>query len=67
VLFEELVEWLCAQPLEIVGLSGGKPFVERRGLSYNARRVSEAGKKLVAYTGVHEHLRSLLEDVRQGG
>jgi hypothetical protein len=50
VLFEELVEWLCAQPLEVVGVSGGEPFVERRGLTYTARRVSEAGKKLVIYT-----------------
>src|SRR3954451_14803132 len=50
VLFEELVEWLCAQPPEIVGISGGEPFVERRGLSYAARRVTEAGKTLVVYT-----------------
>jgi hypothetical protein len=49
-LFGEIVEWLCAQPLEVVGISGGEPFVERRGLSLAARRFSEAGKELVIYT-----------------
>ncbi len=50
-LFEQLVEWLCTQePLEVVGISGGEPFVERRGLTLAARRVTEAGKKLVVYT-----------------
>ena len=40
----------CAQPHDVVGISGGEPFVERRGLSLAARRVTEAGKKLVVYT-----------------
>src|SRR3954454_21603408 len=50
VLFEELVEWLCAQPLEVVGISGGEPFVGRRGRSHAARRVTEAGNSLVVST-----------------
>jgi hypothetical protein len=50
-LFGQLVEWLCTQTaLEVVGISGGEPFVERRGLTLAARRVTEAGKKLVIYT-----------------
>ncbi len=31
-------------------MSGGEPFVERRGLSLVARRVHEAGRRLVIYT-----------------
>jgi hypothetical protein len=49
-LFGEIVEWICAQPLDVVGISGGEPFVERRGLSLAARRFSEAGKDVVIYT-----------------
>jgi hypothetical protein len=50
-LFGEIVEWICAQPsLEVVGVSGGEPFVERRGLSLAARRVAESGKQLVVYS-----------------
>jgi len=50
-LFEQIVDWLCTQPgLQVVGVSGGEPFVERRGLSLVARRVHEAGRRLVIYT-----------------
>ena len=49
-LFGEIVEWLVAQDHEVVGISGGEPFVERRGLSLAARRIGEAGKRLVVYT-----------------
>ena len=50
-LFEEIVEWLCSQErLEVVGISGGEPFVERRGLTLAARRITDAGKRLVVYT-----------------
>ncbi len=50
-LFEEMVEGLCAdEELRVVGVSGGEPFVERRGLTYAARRVHESGKALVPYT-----------------
>ncbi len=53
-LFEQIVDGLCAQPgLEVVGVSGGEPFVERRGLSLVARRVVEADKRLVVYTSGH--------------
>jgi organic radical activating enzyme len=50
-LFEEILAWLCAEPsLEVVGISGGEPFVERRGLTLASRRLSEAGKLQVIYT-----------------
>ncbi|MEV7008509.1 radical SAM protein [Streptosporangium sp. NPDC051022] len=50
-LLEEMVEGLCAdERLRVVGVSGGEPFVERRGLGYAARRVHESGKALVPYT-----------------
>jgi hypothetical protein len=49
-LFGEIVEWLVAQDHDVVGISGGEPFVERRGLSLAARRITEEGKRLVVYT-----------------
>jgi hypothetical protein len=49
-LFGEIVEWLVAQDHDVVGISGGEPFVERRGLSLAARRITEEGKHLVVYT-----------------
>jgi organic radical activating enzyme len=49
-LFGEIVEWLVAQAHDVIGISGGEPFVERRGLSLAARRVTEEGKRLVIYT-----------------
>ncbi|GAA3070533.1 radical SAM protein [Streptosporangium carneum] len=53
-LFEEMVEGLCSDDaLRVVGVSGGEPFVERRGLTYAARRINESGKALVPYTSGH--------------
>ena len=49
-LFGEIVEWLVAQDYDVIGISGGEPFVERRGLSLAARRITEEGKRLVVYT-----------------
>lgn len=49
-LFSEIVEWLVAQPHDVIGISGGEPFVERRGLSLAARRITDEGKRLVVYT-----------------
>lgn len=50
-LFCEIVDWLCDEPeLEVVGISGGEPFVERRGLAFASRRLEAAGKRQVAYT-----------------
>ncbi|MET0391381.1 MAG: radical SAM protein [Polyangiales bacterium] len=50
-LFESIVTWLCEQSdLQVVGISGGEPFVERRGLTLAAQRVTAAGKDLVIFT-----------------
>jgi organic radical activating enzyme len=49
-LFGEIVEWLCEQDYDVIGISGGEPFVERRGLSLAARRITEEGKRLVVYS-----------------
>jgi organic radical activating enzyme len=50
-LFEQIVDAICARPeIGVVGISGGEPFVERRGLLLASRRVAESGKDLVLYT-----------------
>ncbi|MEV0122535.1 radical SAM protein [Streptomyces sp. NPDC050703] len=50
-LLESLVDELAAMPeLTMVGISGGEPFVERRGLTLAVRRLSDAGKHVVIYT-----------------
>ena len=54
VLFEQIVDELCAQPeLEVVGISGGEPFVEKRGLTLAVERLHAAGKRIVVYTSGH--------------
>jgi organic radical activating enzyme len=50
-LFGEIVDWICEQPgIEVVGISGGEPFVERRGLTLASQRFAQAGKRQVVYT-----------------
>jgi hypothetical protein len=50
-LFEQIVDAICARPeIQVVGISGGEPFVERRGLTLASLRVADAGKDLVLYT-----------------
>jgi hypothetical protein len=50
-LLDELIAGLIALPqTHVVGVSGGEPFVERRGLVTTARKLTEAGKQLVIYT-----------------
>jgi organic radical activating enzyme len=50
-LFEDIVAGICAQPeLTTVGISGGEPFVERRGLTIAIDRLSSADKEIVLYT-----------------
>ncbi|MEO6703205.1 MAG: radical SAM protein [Jatrophihabitantaceae bacterium] len=49
--FAQLVEGICADPAsQLVGISGGEPFVERRGLTIAMHRLAEAGKDIVLYT-----------------
>lgn len=50
-LFEQIVDWICGQRnIEVVGISGGEPFVERRGLLLASRRLAAVGKRLVIFT-----------------
>lgn len=50
-LFGEILDWLCAKSeIEVVGISGGEPFIERRGLMIASHRLAEAGKRQVVYT-----------------
>jgi hypothetical protein len=50
-LFEQIVAGICGQPgITTVGISGGEPFVERRGLTLAIERLAEADKEIVLYT-----------------
>ena len=50
-LFGQILDAICARPeVRVVGISGGEPFVERRGLMVAAHKVVDAGKDLVLYT-----------------
>ncbi|MED3997954.1 4Fe-4S cluster-binding domain-containing protein [Peribacillus frigoritolerans] len=50
-LFESIVEGICYdEKLSMVGISGGEPFVERKGLTLAVNRLVSAGKDIVLYT-----------------
>ena len=50
-LFEDILDWLCEQgEMDVVGISGGEPFVERRGLTRAVERLDGADKLVVLYT-----------------
>src|SRR2546421_2554616 len=50
-LFGQIVDAICARPeVRVVGISGGEPFVERRGLTLAARKLFQASKDIVLYT-----------------
>lgn len=50
-LFGEIVDWLGGKAaLDVVGISGGEPFVERRGLTLASERLAAAGKRQVIFT-----------------
>ncbi len=49
--FERLVLGLAAEPeLEVIGISGGEPMLERRGLTLAIERLTRPGRSLVLYT-----------------
>ncbi|NEO33063.1 MAG: hypothetical protein F6K36_22095 [Symploca sp. SIO3C6] len=49
--FEGIVKWICRQSyLTTVGITGGEPFVERRGLTLAVANIAHAGKDIVLYT-----------------
>ncbi|HEY1058502.1 MAG TPA: hypothetical protein VGE55_07210 [Limnobacter sp.] len=50
-LFDTLLNTVCNMPsIEVVGISGGEPFVERKGLSVAVEQITQAGKDVVIYT-----------------
>lgn len=50
-LLERLLDGICSsQERDLVGISGGEPFVERRGLTLAVTRLSAANKMIVVYT-----------------
>ncbi|MFZ4688159.1 MAG: hypothetical protein ACOYLS_02870 [Polymorphobacter sp.] len=50
-LFEAIVGWIAARPgLRTVGISGGEPFVERRGLTFASTAFAAAGLSQVIFT-----------------
>jgi organic radical activating enzyme len=50
-LFEQLVDAMCNQTnVELVGITGGEPFIERRGLTLAVHRFDEAQKHIVLFT-----------------
>lgn len=49
--FEQILDWIATQPeLEVVTITGGEPFIERRGLALTTRRLGAAGKVLTVST-----------------
>ncbi|KIG18378.1 Radical SAM [Enhygromyxa salina] len=49
--FDRIVDWIATNAkLEVIGISGGEPFVERRGLSIATQRFADAGKRQVVFT-----------------
>lgn len=50
-LFGELLHGICSEPaIEVVGISGGEPFSERRGLTMACEALSASNKSIVIYT-----------------
>ncbi|MCR2746893.1 radical SAM protein [Limnobacter parvus] len=50
-LFDALLTGICQQEkIEVVGISGGEPFAERRGLTLACSKFNECGKSIVIYT-----------------
>jgi hypothetical protein len=50
-LFEQILEAICTDSrIDVVGISGGEPFAERRGLTLASERIAAAHKQQVIYT-----------------
>ncbi|ODS24517.1 hypothetical protein AB835_03505 [Candidatus Endobugula sertula] len=50
-LFTEIVDWMKLQSrLEVIGISGGEPFVEKKGLIYAVEEFHKANKSIVIFT-----------------
>jgi organic radical activating enzyme len=50
-LFDNILDWICANSeIEVIGISGGEPFTEQRGLTLTSEKCSAAGKQQVIFT-----------------
>ena len=50
-LFDAILDWMCVTAeLQVIGVSGGEPFVERRGLTTAVERLTAVGKRIVLFT-----------------
>ena len=50
-LFDDLLDGICENPeIKVVGISGGEPFSERRGLTKACEALSASNKSIVIYT-----------------
>lgn len=50
-LFDSIINWIATQPtIQLVGISGGEPFVERRGLERAMERFADAKIDQVVFT-----------------
>lgn len=50
-LFDNLLDGICGDPdIQVVGISGGEPFSERRGLTKACEALSACNKSIVIYT-----------------
>jgi len=50
-LFHDIVAGIVARPaVEMIGITGGEPFIERRGLSYAVQEFSSTGKCVAIFT-----------------
>lgn len=50
-LFEDITDWIARQNgYDVIGISGGEPFVEKRGLLEATKKFAAAGKSQVIFT-----------------
>lgn len=49
-LFRDVVSAICNHSADVVGISGGEPFIERRGLIHATSAFAAAEKDIVIYT-----------------
>lgn len=49
-LFDGLLREICNSQFSMVGITGGEPFSERRGLEMSVEALHDAGKSVILYT-----------------
>lgn len=50
-VFEEIIRWMCSNTdLQVIGISGGEPFVEKKGLIFASELIEKANKKQIIFT-----------------